>query len=159
MNYFQEAINMQWMSNFGDKMPNQRFFKPISIFWETLKSLEVQAFVDCGCGNGDLILEAQEHKVRMAGCDISMREGTPMGLVQIIPAHKMPFSENLIALVCRPDHGGWCEDLILHCLSLGSKLIYVGLPSNIPVDLPLVMKGVVLADNVGVDGETMILFS
>ena len=157
MNLIQEMIDIQWKECFHVELPNQRFFKPKANFWEILKGLELKCLVDCGCGNGELVKEGIDLGFRISGCDIHKRDGVPFGLVQIIPAHKIPFNNDIHALVCRPDHSGWCGDLISHAISKGAKFIYVGLKDNLYRDIPEHIKYKVLSEIVGEENEVMIL--
>lgn len=139
-------------------LPNQRFFTPKAPFWEELRKLDSK-WVDCGCGGGDTVAEAKDNRVAMTGCDVIKRFGSDHShLVHILPAHKFYFSESLSALICRPDHSGWCEDLINLCLSKGSKVVYVGLLKNLAEDCPLDLPHIVLHRDVGLKGEIMVLF-
>lgn len=159
MSFIQRAIELAWRDSFLTILPNQRFFTPLDIFWEELSKFEKVSFVDCGAGNGQLMSEAKNKGILMSGCDLYSRDDVEWGLVKIIPAHKIPFNQEVLALVCRPDHGGWCEDLVMTVLDKGSSFIYVGLPENVSIDIPVDIEYMVLAECVGEDGEMMLLIT
>lgn len=158
----EELIDAQWNATFLTSLPRQRFFVPKDNFWVKLKKLEplFDMIIDCGTGNGELPKEAASRKIRMAGIDIVRRENNAPTEVQIIPAHRMPFSERMWALVCRPSHGPWCEHLFSKVRLTDAGFIYVGLPNNIMADLDMDNSEppTEIIKDVGAEGESMLIW-
>lgn len=135
----EELIEAQWNSMCMMSLPRQRFFTPNDKFWSKLNELgsHFDMLVDCGTGNGELPKEAQNRSIKIAGIDIAPRDGNAPTEVQIIPAHRMSFDDRIWALVCRPDHSGWCEALQMQVREAGSGFIYVSKAYNVNDDLYL----------------------
>lgn len=154
-------IEAQWGQMFGTSFPRQRFFVPTDGFWEEMNRLKsfFNMIIDCGTGNGELPREAQEHGIRMAGVDVIHRDGNDPTEVQVIPAHRMPYSDKIWALTCRPDHSGWCMALQAQALESGAGFIYVGKHENIyrDVDMDFNLPSN-LIHNVGEDSEAMLVW-
>ena len=157
----EQLIDVQWNRMWGTVLPRQRFFIPNDRFWNKLDALKdsFDMIVDCGTGNGELPSEAMERHIKMAGVDICLRDGNGPTIVQIIPAHRMPYSDRIWALTCRPNHSGWCNLLQTQAQDTGAGFIYVGLPNNIDNDLSLDLN---LPDDlildVGEEGESMLVW-
>lgn len=155
----EQLIDAQWDRMYGTSIPRQRFFVPTDLFWKKLKELGFSMIIDCGTGNGDLPKEAIDHDIKMAGIDIIHRDDNGPCEVQIIPAHRIPFSSDIWALTCRPDHSGWCYNLQELAAESGAGFIYVGMPNNIDTDVDLDLN---LPDdlilNAGEDGESMLVW-
>ena len=147
------------MQMFDVELPQQRFFKPAGNFWEVLQdNTKGVRIMECGCGSGDTVVEGQALGIDIVGCDITRRTGVPRERVDHIPAHMVPFSKDLAALVCRPDHGGWVADLADLCKEKGANLIYVGLLKNIISDLEDHVPYMnTLSNKVGEEGEIMVI--
>ncbi|KKL79958.1 hypothetical protein LCGC14_2009640, partial [marine sediment metagenome] len=135
----EELIDAQWDQMYGTSIPQLRFFVPTNLFWRKLKKLSSRfsMIIDCGTGNGDLPKEAMARNIKMAGVDIIHRKGNDPCEVQIIPAHRMPFSPDIWALACRPNHSGWCCNLQELATESGAGFIYVGMPNNMDTDVDL----------------------
>ncbi len=157
----EQLIDAQWDRMYGTSLPRQRFFIPTNLFWNKLKELssEFSMIIDCGTGDGELPKEAIDHDIKMAGVDIIHRTGNGPCEVQIIPAHRMPFSPNIWALACRPNHSGWCHNLQELATESGAGFIYVGMPNNTDTDVNSDLK---LPDDVifdvGEEGELMLIW-
>ena len=156
----EELIESQWQAVHDTPMPRQRFFTPNQGFWEEMESLKsgFDMIIDCGTGNGELPDEAMARGIIMAGIDIMPRDGNGPCEVQIIPAHKMPYSSKVWALVCRPNHSGWCNLLQKQAQHDGAGFIYVGLLKNIEVDLDFINTADRVIHNVGEESESMFIW-
>ncbi len=145
-------------------LPRLRFFEPNEEFWSVLEDVQnefdIDMFIDCGTGNGDLPAEAIDRNIKMAGIDIIKREGNNFSDVQIIPAHKIPSNPSVWRMVCRPNHSGWVEPLLEQSLQEDSGFIYVGLNRNIHIDLDDVLElyKFDMFTSVGEDNEIMLVF-
>ncbi len=142
-------------------LPDNRFFTPKPVFWDMLKAFvdgerslgNRLTFMDCGCGAGDLIKEAQAHDLTIAGCDVQKRERQEAGVLTL-DATQIRWRFDYWPLICRPDHSGWAEDVVSNAILQGARAIYVGKPSNYHRDVGgLPIKRFVR--NVGEEGETM----
>ena len=157
----EELIEASWNSMYMTSLPRQRFFFPNDKFWRKLGEFGARfnMIVDCGTGNGELPQEAQERGIRMAGVDIVRRDDNSPTEVQIIPAHRMPFNDRVWALVCRPSHSGWCQNLQSRAYNSGAGFIYVGKPDNIDVDVDIDCNlPTDLTLDVGDEGESMLVW-
>lgn len=138
-------------------LPPGRFFTPKPAFWAALKELasgvKGLAIMDCGCGTGDLILEAHNQGMYFMGCDLFKREGQSARVVAL-DATQIRWAHNYWPLICRPDHSGWATDVVSNAILQDARAIYVSKPSNYHLDVGgLPIKR--FARNVGEDGETM----
>lgn len=157
----EQLIDAQWDQMYDTSIPRLRFFVPTDLFWKKLKELssKFSMVIDCGTGNGDLPEEAKSHNIKMAGVDIIQRDGNGPCEVQIIPAHRMPFSSNIWALACRPNHSGWCRDLQELAAESGAGFIYIGMPKNIDTDVDIDLNPPNdLIPKAGEDGESMLVW-
>lgn len=145
----------------GTTLPHGQFFKPNELFWEQLSSFKDTTILEAGCGIGATLEEAIERNFRITGCDLNMRDGvnTYGRLIHIMDAMRFPIVEGMTVLVCRPDHSGWCEELLERCIDIGCTFIYVGLPSNFHQDFQDQYEHDIIATDIGKDGEFMVKFN
>lgn len=140
-------------------LPAGRFFTPTEEFFAIMQQFEGVRFVDAGCGNGLLAVEARPWDITMVGVDLIVRVGQDPNVI-IMDALHMPYNESLWALICRPNHDGWCEDVARKALEAGAKVLYVGLERNVEDDLGDLMFNVeTVYTDVGQDGEAMFVLS
>lgn len=159
--------DMQFMQELRNRtmgtitLPPGRFFTPKPVFWDILKAFvdgerslgNTLTFMDCGCGTGDLIKEAQAHDIVVAGCDVQKRDGQ-LAEVLALDATMLRWRFDYWPLICRPDHSGWAEDVVANAITQGARAIYIGKPSNYHRDVGgLPIKR--FARDVGEEGETM----
>lgn len=144
----------------GMTFPQQRFFTPNTLFWEILTKLSTQftTIIDCGTGNGELPIEAFEYGIKMLGVDIIIREHTEANNIQYIPAHHLSYSKDHWALICRPDHSGWCEDIQSQALNSNAGFIYIGLLANVKHDISLNISPHKIIPSVGEENESMFIW-
>lgn len=155
--------------NIGLVLPAQVFFKPNDKFFEEMSKIN-SPIIEMGAGTGYTIKKMQEYGEAnnhggMANCrgfDLCQREEYHAEMIHTADALDCPFyCEHFTVLVCRPNHSGWFSDLLEMFTSGQEKvkrLIYVGLPRNIPIDmtneqLEMSVGGV---SDVGEEGEIMI---
>ncbi|HEC66588.1 MAG TPA: hypothetical protein ENI23_15035 [bacterium] len=118
-----------------DQFPNRRFFTPVDEFWKVLSDLPKDLnLIECGSGMGDLLTEAVEHGIRLGGVDPIWREGQHIA-VHKMDAMQLTWSSERWPLICRPDHSGWAQDVIVRAKQHGATTLFVGLPSNYRWDL------------------------
>lgn len=137
-------------------MPSGRFFKPTEEFWQTMEKLGTGLkFVDCGAWEGHVTEEALRRGFKIIGVDICSRDNQN-DLVMHVDAVTFPWRANVIPLICRPDHGGWCGATIEAAFDAGSQFaIYVGLEKNLEVDLDEYLDYYLRGSKVGAEGERL----
>jgi len=138
MDLQEELINQAWHSAFGLTLPPSQHFFSTERFWEILKEYADDGvmFIDCGAGSGHTCGQSGKYGIKMSGCDIFKRDQHDIdNFIQPMPAHRMPYSEILWALVCRPDHSGWVEHLFQHTRDKDCGFIYVGHEEKVLFDV------------------------
>lgn len=130
-----DLIDRTWQSAVGEVLPSQKFFLPTQEFWDTMHGFGPDPrWMDCGTGDGHIVEEARIQGLAMSGCDIYRRADAPPD-IHILPAHRIPWTKPLWALVCRPDHSGWCPHLFNKVREAGCGFVYVGLADNLELDM------------------------
>lgn len=121
-----QIIEDMWAAGYDmPPLPHTRFFTGTEHFWQQLKALD-KIWIECGAGSGHTTAEASGHDVTMIGCDIYTRSNFELNpLIQIVPAHMMPYSGGVWPLICRPDHSGWVSHLFDHTRNTGCGFVYV----------------------------------
>lgn len=150
-----QVIRRHALSNLT--MPAGRFFTPLPLFWYLMSCFSRQVkFIDCGCGDGSLLIEAREHEIPIVrAVDLAHREGQ-LPEVEKVDATELEWSPYLWPLLCRPSHDGWAQEVMENARKQQSSTIYVGLPSNYHRDV--FRHAVRMAKGpVGQDGERMYL--
>ena len=145
-----------YIPDFTAELPDNRWFTPTEKFWEIIASFGKQLFVDCGCGTGALTQEALDRELVFLAIDLMPRRGQAPGVLQL-DATSMPFSKHMWPLICRPNHSGWAYYTICSALRRGADAFYVGLTSNIDIDLEGLVPYTGFS-NVGEEGEVMLWF-
>lgn len=152
----------EWAAGIDLQLPNQRFFKPTQVFWDTLDRIVPKhvTLADLGCGTGELSVEAQKRGFKSVGIDLFLRDDQPNSAVIRADAVKwglQNLSETTWALVCRPAPSALVSTLHHVALQNGSTMFYVGLRRNFVKHLgdnwqqyPLVAEGV------GLEGECLL---
>jgi hypothetical protein len=143
----------------ADPLPSHTFFEPTESFWTSIRIWQEQhniQFTECGCGMGTLIGKAEQRGLRIKGVDISHRVGQHKE-VERKDATTLSWSEKHWPLICRPDHSGWCEDVIRKAQGQGAWSIYIGLPSNYFRDIGMFRTRRQAGPPVGKAGERMYL--
>ena len=155
---FDELLDAQWDTMHGTALPDQRFFEPTERFWDTMEEIgHGSTWIDCGTGVGHIPKMAVERGFKMGGCDIVARDGTVPGSIYILPAHRIPWTESMSVLVCRPNHNGWVEHLFEHTKNIVERFVYVGGQGKVIYDLPGVSFHQ-FAPNVGKERECMFIW-
>lgn len=139
-------------------LPKLQWFEPTPTFWHTMDQWRTDiAFVDAGCGLGNLTREAKKRGFDMMAVDICKRVGQVRS-VMLMDACVMPYTRNLWPILCRPSHDGWAYGCISRALEMGASALYVSLPHNAERDLDDLQSKVSLqVTNVGAEGETLYL--
>lgn len=141
-----------------------RFFKPNAEFFSwmkcTVKAHPKMAVVDCGCGDGALVMELNKLRLPAIGVDPRyeiFNERVPLELVSRLlsmHAERCTFVTKIpsILLTCRPSHDGFPGRIngVRHPKSL---LFYVGLEHNLEFDVSGAKTALVTRKVVGEDGE------
>lgn len=128
---FMQQLRAHAMANV--RLGYLRFFTPTQQFWEAMEQWRGQGFIECGAGSGETTREAVANGFKFMAVDICKRDGQDN--VTIIDATMMSFSDAAWPIICRPDHSGWCEDVMDRALEAGAGCIYVGLRRNVENDL------------------------
>jgi hypothetical protein len=132
-----------------------QFFIPTPAFWAWFDqpAWKERGWVEAGAGLGAITDEATRRGFNMMGVDINEREGQSKSVVGL-NALSLPYNTHIWALVCRPDHSGWCELLIEKVTRAGGTVLYVGLDRNVERDLgDYFDQAEQLARQVGEEGE------
>lgn len=156
------------------KLPNATFFKPKEKFFEIMTDLK-GALLEVGCGAGYALMKTINygevnnvpHMQNARGFDLYEREEPFVrGIVVGYDINdNFPFNhERFTILVCRPDHGGWFSEALEAYLDGDrpcTRVIYVGKPCNVTVDLTQSQIDCVttIHEDVGEDGEVMMIWS
>lgn len=141
-----------------------RFFRPKPAFFTWIKQTVLRnpkmAVVDCGCGDGDLVLELNKKKLPAIGVDLRYEftdQCVPLELasrLMSMPAERCTFvtSYPSILLVCRPCHDGFPGRInrVRHPKSL---LFYIGHEHNLEFDVSGATTNIELDHVVGREGE------
>jgi hypothetical protein len=142
-----------------------RFFKPKQEFFRWIekmhKSHPKMPVIDCGCGDGDLLIDLHKLRIPAMGMDpryAIFNEHIPIHLINCllpVEAQESNLVQNTpaILLVCRPCHSGFPID-INNTRHKKSKFYYIGLERNIELDLCNVETKLLMHD-VGEDGECL----
>lgn len=140
--------------------PNYKFLEKVATWTNPL--------LEMGAGTGFTVKAMQEygkkanigHMENCRGFDLHQREAYDIDMIHCMDALDFPhYHYNFTILVCRPDHSGWFEELYNKFESgeeSCKRLVYVGLESNLDIDLPYnaldkisgAVKGVGEADEV-----------
>jgi hypothetical protein len=141
-----------------------RFFTPKNNFWDWLKetAANYKLVVDCGCGDGDLIKEMTQNKIRCLGIDPRFAIfdiPVPHDLcnqILVEEAQDCVFvQENMgcMLLACRPCHSGF-PGLINDNRHKANPFFYVGFENNLKRDLDGADVDLILS-NIGEEGENL----
>ncbi len=134
---------------FGLSLPANRFFTPLPRFWDVLNDVvphEVQ-LVDAGCGQGDLLREADQVGRTLIGIDVTPRDDQDPRVL-LLDAIRFRWNKRIWPMMCRPSHDGWAYLTMRAARKAGAGVLYVGLPKNYAVDL-----GSVRSTSHGIVGE------
>lgn len=139
-------------------MPGIRFFRPLPVFFKTLKAFRV-GFIDAGCGTGELRQEAMANDVHMIGIDLAVRYGFEDNVI-IADATTFQYFPQLWPVICRPCHDEFAGDVIDRAFECGASALYVGFGENLLHDIgeDLHKQRQLLARNVGVEKENVWIF-
>jgi hypothetical protein len=118
------------------EMPGGRFFVPTAAFFAWLDTPAHRAlhWVEAGAGSGELAQDLLDRGFRLTAVDVAPREGQ-LPCVERLDARDLPYSRTRWALVCRPNHNGWTEDLIDRVNADGGTLVYISKAENVEDDL------------------------
>lgn len=136
-------------------MPAGRFFTPTEAFWALFDrpGWRDRKWVDAGAGSGELTEEALARGLDMMAVDPHPRDGQA-ACVHRLSALALPYNRHIWALICRPDHGHWCAELIDKVRFSESTAFYVGNECNLERDLDEhVASAVLVVAPVGLQGE------
>lgn len=125
----------------GTTLPSHAFFHPTEDFWSMVHKLRFNAhrqveLVDCGCGIGLTLKEAEKRKIPMRGVDLAKRKGQHPAVEQL-DATILSWGPNNWPLICRPDGSGWHHDVVVRARAQGASIIYVGVARNYERDLSM----------------------
>lgn len=142
-------------------LPDSIFFKPKEQFIHELAAFikaEDWDVVDCGAGVGLLSKLLIESGIKCCPIDIFPREN-PLTEVHQIDALNFPFAAGMLAIIARPCHGDWVQDVILKAVENGAQAMYIGLKKNFKHDIVgLGLAHYIFSKNAGEDGEYAIVF-
>lgn len=135
-----------------------KFFEPNEQFIKWCKANYPNAFwIDCGAGQGHITKLLRENGIQAAGLDLySPTEDALIDDLINMDCVKFPFTENMVALMCRPCRGEWIHAAIIKAVESGCPFIYVGKQSHYDDDLaPLPYNVNLVLSDIGKDGENM----
>lgn len=141
------------------RLGNLRFFTATPRFWEVMEQWREQCFIECGAGTGDTTREALDKGFQFGAVDICERDGQHESVL-ILDATMLTFSRELWPILCRPNHSGWCREVMDLALPASAGFIYVGLERNTEIDLgEYAGKHDAVFESVGEDGECLWYFA
>lgn len=136
-------------------LPAGRFFKPRELFWSLLLE-EIKkgiTFVECGSGSGELLDEAHERHIEIAGFDICKREGQSRRVCHG-DATQLHWGPTRWPLICRPSHDGFANEIVEAARECGATTWFITKPENYDRDLSFYHTKK-LASNVGHERERL----
>jgi hypothetical protein len=141
------------------KMPAcGRFFEPKVEFVDWCKKTYPDAnWVDCGAGQGHVVKMLREAGLSACGIDLfKCDDDLIIGDMIAMNSAMFPFSNNMVALICRPSRGDWIHATIIKAVENGCPVIYVGKSKHIEQDLtPLPYQIELVLNDIGEDGENL----
>lgn len=112
-----------------------KFFQPNEEFWEVIQPFQKHYLIDAGAGMGHVTEEGTKRGFMMTAIDVASREDQSALVIVGADATVFPYTDKVWPLICRPDHDGWCYEVIEHALKQGASVLYVGLTKNADRDL------------------------
>lgn len=131
--------SMRTVALMGTTLPSHAFFTPEEPFWQMMTAYAIKhgiEIVDCGCGIGLTVKEAEVRGIPLRGVDLAKRHGQHPKVEQL-DATMLSWNAKKWPLICRPDGSGWCHDVILNARQQGASTIYVGVSRNYERDLSM----------------------
>lgn len=117
-------------------LPDQTFFYPTEDFLNYICSkAKGKTIIDCGCGNGQLVMELRQRKQNAIGIDIAFRDNSYIMNVVPMDAKDFSYTNSHLVIIARPSHGEWISFVISKAIVNGADVIYVGLEKNINNDI------------------------
>lgn len=146
-----------------------RFFTPNEKFFAWLQRVMREGpkvpVIDCGCGDGDLVLELRQRGVPAIGIDPMFdplecaarsqdHAMTLSGAVMAMEAEQCSLVRNVrsILLTCRPCHSGFPQRINV-ARQKESRFFYIGLSKNVDADLGDEPRRRISRTSVGAEGE------
>ncbi len=134
------------------------FFEPKVEFIDWCKKTYPDAnWVDCGAGQGHVVKMLRDVGLSACGIDLFKCDDN-LAIDDMITMNSamFPFSNNMIALMCRPCRGDWIHATIIKAVENKCPMIYVGKQSHFEKDLaPLPYKVELVLSDIGEDGENL----
>lgn len=145
----------------GRVLPSIKFFEPKKKFLEWAKEAFMGRLVyDIGAGCGHVAKALSELGLEVKAIDINHREGGSGFPIEISNAEAYAYKPGSIAMICRPCHGEFAEQVIFKAWKCGvSAVVYVGLKKNFRNDLgPHFSSFKPALKNAGEEGETVLVW-
>ena len=127
----------------------QIFFQPTKKFIDWANNLNL-TIVDCGAGMGHL----SKCLDNVICIDMIPREGRDPCVLDMDALEFEHFGEKCVALLARPCHGDWVQQVFRKALDKGSRVFYAGLPRNYDDDLDGCEREIIM-DGAGEEGEEL----
>ncbi|MDH1555920.1 hypothetical protein N5E86_15815 [Stutzerimonas stutzeri] len=140
--------------------PTLRFFTPTDEFWSVMSRFKNTPIFEFGAGTGETVEEARALGFRWSGCDHRTGPETMLRGVHQLNALRVPLTEGMTAIACRPDHSGWVERALRRALNHNANAIYVSKGRNAARDIGdlLLDRPFEMIESVGAEGEAMWIF-
>lgn len=112
------------------------FFDPRNEFVNWMKEFtKNKIVVDCGCGRGQAVAVLRHAGLSVIGIDLYGAESPLIPNVHFINAAFFPFTNEHIAMMCRPCRGDWIHATIIKAVESGAQFVYVGKEEHYDADL------------------------
>lgn len=133
------------------------FFDPRNEFVNWMKEFcGDNTVVDCGCGLGQTVAVLRHAGIKTIGIDIFNSDSPLIPDIQLMNAVHFPFSDNFVAMMCRPCRGDWIHAAIIKAVEGGARFVYVGKEEHYAADLePLPYKVEKVLTNAGMQNESV----
>lgn len=154
--------NLATMLNLGRTLPSVRFFEPNAKFLKLMKaSFGDRLVYDVGAGCGHVAKALSELGMEVKAIDINYRESGVGFPVEISNAEAYAYKPGSIAMICRPCHGEFAEQVIFKAWKCGvAAVLYVGFERNSKNDLGPHFSSFQLAlKRAGSDGESVLVWA
>ena len=145
----------------GRVLPEIRFFEPKLRFLKWMrKTFDGKLIYDIGAGCGHVAKDLSELGLEVKAIDIHYRESGVGFPVEISNAETYAYKPDSIAMICRPCHGEFAEQVIFRAWKCGvAAVLYVGLERNFKNDLgPHFSSFKPALKNAGEEGEAVLVW-
>jgi uncharacterized UPF0146 family protein len=145
----------------GKILPAIKFFEPRPKFLKWMrKTYDGRLIYDIGAGCGHVARALSDLGMEVKAIDINYRESGVGFPVEISNAEAYAYKPDSIAMICRPCHGEFAEQVIFKAWKCGvAAVLYVGLEKNFKNDLgPHFSSFKPALKNAGEEGETVLIW-